>query len=125
MHLRLVWENKEDVKPVGFRHELKTATGSPICTFFVEKVYDGGEKGKKVTADIIFDLSQLAPETYRTSYTFFYKNEYGECANIDCVRGLTFEVLDREKENVKKWDSQNWGYVEMDPPVSIETNESN
>lgn len=123
MHLRLVWENKENVKPIGFRHELKTATGSSICSYFVEKIYDGGQKGKKVTADIVFDLSKLVPGNYRTSYTFFYKNDYGDCGNVDCVRGLTFEIIDKDDNDNKKWDAQNWGYVEMEQPLSIEVSE--
>lgn len=124
MHLRLTWKNKENIKSIGFRYEIRTSTNLPLCTFLTDEIYCNGEKGKQVTADIIYDISKLVPGTYRTAYTFFYKNEYGDCGNVDCVRGLGFEILAGNGMNNTKWDASNWGYMEMTPPSSIMITES-
>ena len=123
MRLRLTWENKEDISSIGFRCEIRTSTNLQLGTFFIDEIYRNGKKGQQATVDVTFNISQLVPGTYRTAYTFFYKNEYGDCGNVDCVRGLGFEIIaGNDKSNVK-WDAQNWGYVELEPPVSIEVKE--
>ena len=124
MKLRLMWSNEEDFASVGFRLEIRTPTNVPLCTYFVDEIYRNGKQGKRVTADISFDISKLVPGTYRATYTFFYKNEYGACANVDCVRGLGFEIMENKKTDSIKWDARNWGWIEMPKQISVEVRES-
>ena len=113
LKLRLRFENVNDSSHAGLRLEIRTATGTPLCTYLMDDFYEGGKKGTVVTADITCDISALVPGAYRTAYTFYYKNEYGSCGNIDCVRGLGLEILEGNEENHIKWDSQNWGWIDM------------
>lgn len=113
LKLRLKFENAIDTQPTGMRLEIRTATGTPLCTYLMDDFYGGGKKGTVVTADIEVDISALVPGAYRTTYTFYYKNEYGSCGNIDCVRGLGLEILEGNEQNHIKWDSQNWGWIDM------------
>ena len=113
MHLRLKFQNVNDSHPAGLRLELRTATGTPLCTYLMDNFYGGGKKGSVVTADLVVDLSSLVPGAYRTAYTFYYKNEYGVPANVDCVRGLGLEILEGNETDYIKWDSQNWGWIDM------------
>lgn len=124
MRLRLIWENEEDIKSVGFRFEIRTPTNVPLCAYFIDEIYRNGKQGKRVVADVCFDISKLVPGTYRSTYTFFYKNEYGTCANVDCVRGLGFELMESKNSNNLKWDAHNWGWIEMPKPISVEINDN-
>lgn len=118
VRLRLKFENVIDTKKTGMRLEIRTATGTPLCTYLMDDFYGGGKQGTVVTADLDIDISSLVPGSYRTTYTFYEKNEYGSCANIDCVRGLGLEILEGNEQNHIKWDSQNWGWIDM--PVKPE-----
>lgn len=124
MRLRLTWENLENIKSIGLRYEIRTSTNQPLGTFLLDEIYCNGGKGKQVVADITYDISKLVPGTYRTAYTFFYKNKYGNCGNVDCVRGLGFEIIAGNDKNNIKWDASNWGCIEMTPPSSIKITES-
>ena len=113
VHLRLKFKNVNDSKPAGLRFEIRTATGTPLCTYLMDDFYGGGKKGSVVTADLFINISSLVPGAYRTTYTFYYKNEFGSCGNVDCVRGLGLEILEGNEKNHIKWDSQNWGWIDM------------
>lgn len=113
MHLRLKFKNVNDSKKAGLRFEIRTSTGSPLATYLMDDFYAGGKKDTEVTADLFIDISNFVPGAYRGTYTFYYKNEYGDCGNLDCVRGLGFEILEGNDENNIKWDSQNWGWIDM------------
>ena len=125
LKLRLKFENVIDNRSAGLRLEIRTATGTPLCTYLVDDFYKGGKKGTVTTADLTFDISALVPGAYRTTYTLYDKNEYGSCANIECVRGLGLEILEGNNENNIKWDSQNWGWIEMPEKPYVEFIEEN
>ncbi|MBO4428602.1 MAG: ABC transporter ATP-binding protein, partial [Clostridia bacterium] len=125
LKLRLKFQNVNDSQKAGLRLEVRTATGTPLCTYLMDDFYKGGKKGTVVTADLDIDLSALAPGSYRTTYTFYYKNEYGSCANVDCVRGLGLEILEGKNENNIKWDAQNWGWIEMTAKPDVKFTEEN
>ena len=126
LKLRLKFENVNDSsQPAGFRLEIRTATGTPLCTYLMDDFYKGGKKGTIVTADLTIDISALVPGAYRTTYTFYYKNEYGACGNVDCVRGLGLEILEGNEENHIKWDSQNWGWIDMPSKPEVHFIEEN
>lgn len=123
MVLKLKWRNENDVAPIGLRYEIRTSTGTPLCTYMLDGFYQG-KKGSIVSAEFEVDISDLVPGQYRGTYTFFYKNQYGDAGNVDCVPGLGFEILAGNDENCLKWDSQNWGWISMKEPhiLTIEDN---
>ena len=114
LKLRLRFVNDIDSpQTTGLRLEIRTAIGSPLCTYLMDDFYKGGKKGSIIAADLTVDISALVPGAYRTTYSFYYKNEYGACGNVDCVRGLGLEILEGNEENHIKWDAQNWGWIDM------------
>ena len=105
MHLKLEWENEQDINDLCLRIEILKADRTPIGTGFIFNFYSG-KKGEKACAGITLDINNLAPGKYATNYTFFQKNEYGTNINVDCVHGLYFSISPK-KEIV--WDVKQWG----------------
>ena len=51
--------------------------------------------------------------TYRTYYTLFCMDAYGQNVDIDCVRGLDIVVDNKEADGRLKWINSSWGNVQL------------
>lgn len=114
MKLNLKWENVNDVNNICFRMEIKSTSSVPICSYVVDNFYSG-KKGKIAEAMFEIDLSSLVPGQYLATYSFYYKNEYAGTQGVDNVRGMAFEIMEGNEENYMKWNSQLWGYMQVEP----------
>lgn len=106
--LDVTWENHADVSDVGMRFEIVSSDGIPVATAVSYDIYSG-KKGKTVKAQFTYDLSMLAPGTYRTRYTFFQKNIFGAGQDIDWGEGM--DLIIDDPDNKLQWHPQNWGHV--------------
>lgn len=116
MKLRLRWRNVGKVNDVGIRLEIRNSAGATIGSFVCDKFYSG-EKGKIIQADFSLNLSNFAPSTYQCTYVFYYRNEFGTCMNVDCVKGLGFEIVaGNDGADSLDWRSQYWGFIKLSAP---------
>ena len=57
------------------------------------------------------DISRFASATYKTKFTFFFRDRFGGIHDTDRVIGLFFE---RVSQDEALWDVSNWGYIHLD-----------
>lgn len=120
LQLRLAWENKKDVEHLGLRFEVKGADDVPLATSICYDFYTG-VKGEKESAEFLYDLSMLAPGSYKTIYTLFRMNEFGTGEDVDCMGGLDI-VIEDGTEHGLTWRTRCWGHIELPPPKPMQVN---
>ena len=91
------------------RWEILTEEGGSVGTALAEEFYSG-TAGEKAEIELEFDLPGIVPGNYNSFITFYYRDEYGNNMNVDCVPGLAF-TKDLINEQQIKWDDRHWGYV--------------
>ena len=115
MRVRLIWNNQVSYEKTSFRMEVVRLDRSPVTSAIVCD-FCSGEKGERREAVFEISLQGLAPGKYATNYCFFEKNEFGSSVEIECVRGLLFEI-DGNGSSLK-WDNEYWGSM-MLPPIKV------
>ncbi len=104
------WVKKEPIDKIGFRFEVFDQNDKPFATAIM---YDVDKDGKD-DGQFSIDVSNLANGIYHTFYTIFTINAYNETVDLDCVKGLDFQIKDESKDKPMKWVSSSWGYVQLD-----------
>ena len=114
-HLRLKWHNLRDVDSAGLRIELWSLDDSPQACYVLYDFYSG-KKGESAQALIDLQLDPLAEADYRMKYIFFQKDEYGNNADIEIVKGLCIEKRQQDNGDILKWQPRRWGHVLLPTP---------
>ncbi|MDD3184948.1 MAG: polysaccharide ABC transporter ATP-binding protein [Anaerostipes sp.] len=112
--LNVKWRNKKEIHNLCLRWEIRTSDGIPIGTSLIENFYnsDGSNEGNITLA---YQFPNLTEGEFISMITVYYKDEFGNNINVDCVPGPSFEKkLVQEKKIV--WDALHWGYVEFGEP---------
>lgn len=112
MELLLRWKVRSNVANMGVRIELLDETEKPFATAVFYDIFTGKSED---TGEKIFcvDLRGVMNGRYQTFYTLFCVDSYGQSIDLDCVRGLNFEI-NKEQNNVPmKWKNQSWGNIKL------------
>ncbi len=115
--LDLQWEYLQPVRNAGLRIEIRSQQGVPLGTYVL---YDfcSGQPGETMAAQIKLDTGLFISAGYKTHYTFFSSGAYGQGADLDCVQGMDFELVDRVEtlKDQLTWRANVWGYMQMPTP---------
>ena len=116
IRLRIRWEADRIVEGICLRFEVRRPDGTRIgtaCCFDIDR-----EKDRRYgEATVTLDASSLVPGKYTSVFTLFTRNGFGSTGNLDCVRGLDFELIGGNSNIV--WDSARWGSVRF-PDMTLE-----
>lgn len=120
MQMHLHWINLKDYQNLCIRAEVWTIEDIlQASTVF----YDvrSGKAGEEEDFTFELDVSCFAHATYKTKFTFFFRDEHGFIHDTDRVIGLFFE---RTADTNVIWDVAQWGYVRLQnareiPSVSV------
>lgn len=115
MPIILRWINEKDVRNLCFRIEISTLDSRPVGTAFLYEFYNG-RRGDQGEVCVLVDLSSIAPGRYMMRYSFFQRGAQGSHFNVDCVQGLSFEVL---PYSGIVWDKKWWGSI-MLPDLQVQ-----
>ena len=113
--LKLTWKNNKDISDLCMRWEVLTENGNTVGTALAENFYSG-KAGEEAERELEFDLQGIVPGNYNSFITFYYRDEYGNNMNVDCVPGLSF-TKELINEQQIKWDDRHWGYVRFPDAV--------
>ena len=119
MQLRLKWRNNCDVNHVGLRIEVYNMEGIPQATYCLYDFYSG-TANQYADLYVKLDTSLFMDAQYRMIFTFFFKDEYGNNVDIECVHGIHFEKTTADAEHKWVWKARNWGYLQMPRPEIID-----
>lgn len=109
IRLKFTWKNNKDITNLCMRWEILTEEEGSVGTALAEEFYSG-TAGEKAEIELEFDLPGIVPGNYNSFITFYYRDEYGNNMNVDCVPGLAF-TKELINEQQIKWDDRHWGYV--------------
>lgn len=107
IQISMEWINNDNIQDLCLRIELINSSDNPCATACIFDFYSG-KKSEEVVKKFVLDLTGIAPGKYKTNYTFFYRNQINESVDLDCVRGLNFEIRNKDKDKLK-WVNKNWG----------------
>ena len=111
LEIKMKWRIIEDVVKVGIRVELADGEERVFATSVFYNQIEGiaGDTGESI---LRVDLSHVVNGEYKTFYTVFGMDQFGENFDLDCVKGINI-VIDREKENEGElnWRNGSWGYI--------------
>ncbi len=110
MKMHLHWENLADYEDLCVRVEVWTIEDVLQASGVLYDVCSGRE-GYEEDLTFELDVSGFAHATYKTKFTFFLRDEYGNIHDTDRVIGLFFERVSGGDEF---WDVNQWGYMRLD-----------
>lgn len=115
LQLHLTWKYNRNINKMSMRWVVESVDDSKVCASFCYDQFNG-KAGDIDEATLIYDISCLAPGSYRSFYVFFVSNEFGTDKEIDWVPGLSFYV---EKQTTGRlpWRASAWGHVELPEPI--------
>ena len=116
MNIQMEWENNADIVDLCLRVEFTNSAQTPCATSCVYDFYSG-KKGDVVTREFDLDISGLMPGKYKTTYTFFYRDQNRESIDVECVKGLSLQI-NESKEQPLKWVNKNWGDIAL-PMITV------
>ena len=119
LELEIKWRNEKTVQDLCLRIEFSRIDRTPVGTAFINDFYSGQEE-EISTRIFLVDISSFAPGRYIMIITFFEKNLFGNDYVLDCVEGLTFEVL--ESAGVQ-WNERSWGSIKL-PDIVVKESEA-
>ena len=120
MRIQLRWINEKDVTDLCLRIEILTLDVKPIGSAFIYDFYNG-TKSEQGEVCLLVDLNCIAPGRYTMIYTFFQRGNQGGSSHVDCVHGLSFEVLPYRDI---AWNKKKWGSI-MLPDLQLQKTEEN
>ena len=113
LKLKFNWRVYKPVEKVGIRVEISDSEEHVFASAVFYNLIEGdpGTTGESV---INVDLTHVENGQYKTVYTVFCPDQFGESSNIDWVKGLDI-VIDREKTDPDKlnWNSSSWGNISL------------
>lgn len=112
MPLLLRWKCREDVEHMGLRVELMEDTKIPFATAVFHDVFSG-KAGEESEAVFQVDLSHVMNGSYRTYYTLFCIDGYGNTIDLDCVQGMDVRVDRKANDDPLRWRNASWGNIQL------------
>ena len=109
MRMHLHWINLKDYKDLCIRAEVWTIEDVLQASAVFYNVRSG-HAGEEEDFTFELDISCFAHATYKTKFTFFFRDENGIIQDTDRVIGLFFE---RVSDTNEIWDVSQWGYVRL------------
>ena len=110
----LKWRVIKDVVKVGIRVELADSEEHVFATSVFYDQIEGraGDTGESVLS---VDLVPIVNGEYKTFYTVFCMDQFGDNSDLDCVKGIDI-VIKREKKTSDplNWRNASWGNVKLD-----------
>ena len=119
IHLRLKWRNLKDVAHVGLRIEIWNLEDVALATYFLYDFYSG-KQNQTAEVQMKLDASLFMDAEYQMIFTFFYKDDFGNNQDIECVHGIRFEKTTSDAETKWVWRAKQWGYLHMPAPEILE-----
>ena len=111
LEIKMRWRILKDVVKVGIRVELADSEEHVFATsVFYDQI--NGAAGDTGECRLCVDLSHVVNGEYKTFYTVFCMDQFGENADLDCVKGIDI-IIDREKGKKEElnWRSTSWGNI--------------
>ncbi len=113
LNIQMKWCVAKAVDHVGIRVELANSDEHVFATaVFYDQIE--GDVGAVGESELSVDLSRVADGEYKTFYTVFCMDQFGENTDLDCVKGIDV-VIKRPEHNggELKWRSSSWGNIRL------------
>lgn len=113
LELKIKWKILKQVVKVGIRVELNDQEERAFATAVFYDLIEGsaGDTGESI---LKLDLSKVMNGEYKTFYTVFAMEQFGEGADLDCVKGIDIVINRKETDNsVLNWRSSAWGNIRL------------
>ena len=113
--LRMKLEYLRQVTNVGLRIEVLNSQDVPQATYVL---YDFGAGKTGEISEVVLELdgAMLMDAEYKTNYTFFFKDEFGNNDDMDWVPGLSFRKTTATAAQKWIWRPSAWGYIRLPSP---------
>ncbi len=115
IQIRMRWKNLKSVDNLCVRIEVLSLDDEPQATYVLYNFYSGSQNSI-VSRFVELDASMLAEATYKTYYTFFYKDDNGNNVDVEWVPGLCIQKSMMDAEEIMVWDTKKWGYIQLPQP---------
>ena len=116
MRMHLHWQNLQDYENLCIRMEVWTIEDVLQASGVLYDVCSG-KAGDEEDLTVELDISHFAYATYKTKFTFFFRDADGNIHDTDRVIGLFFE---RVSDGDELWDVNHWGYMRLDGPRVVD-----
>lgn len=104
------------LESIGLRFEIRTLDGTAVATSIATNLPIKCAENVQ-SFETSYNVDNLVEGTYKSYFTFFTYNQFGNCCNVDCVPGLQFSIELRERQCITEWDGRQWGYIQLPPPI--------
>lgn len=115
VQIRLKWRNLKNVSEVGLRIEVLSMDSVPQATYILNDFYKGAQ-GETCEVALELDASMIMDGEYKTIFTFFNKDAYGNGADLECRPGLCLRRSNTNAEQKWVWHSNKWGCIQLPSP---------
>lgn len=119
LHIKLKWQNQEDIEHLCLRIEILKYDRTPLGTSLYYDFYSG-HKGEYGEIEFYMMIPMLVSGKYTMNYTFFYKTEDGQHQDVECVYGLYFHLIKKQAEPFR-WIKRYFGNFQL-PDIEVVTN---
>ena len=113
LEMKFRWKIIKDVVKVGIRVELNDQEERAFATAVFYDIIEGtaGDTGESI---LKVDLSKVMNGEYKTIYTVFCMEQFGEGADLDNVKGIDIVIHREEHDDAKlNWRNSSWGNVRL------------
>ncbi len=111
LRIKMRWKILKALENVGIRVELADSEERVFATsVFYNQI--GGDVEDEGESILDVDLSHIVNGEYKTFYTVFYMDRFGEGSDLDCVKGIDV-IIDRKTDDSESlnWRNGSWGNV--------------
>lgn len=115
VQIRLKWRNLKNVSEVGLRIEVLSMDSVPQATYILNDFYKGAQ-GETCEVALELDASMIMDGEYKTIFTFFNKDAYGNGADLECRPGLFLRRSNTNADQKWVWQAKHWGYIQLPSP---------
>ena len=124
VRIQLIWKNIKTISNVSLRIEIRSLSEIRLATYVLYDFYSG-EAGKSVELQVEFDPSIFVEGYYNMVYTFFEYDSLGNQVDLECRKGLCFEMISAKHTGKIIWKPNLWGYMNMDNIKALLLSEDN
>ncbi len=118
INIEFTLKYERQIDNVGLKYEVSTRNGIAVATSIITNLPLIPKEGLQ-TLVLQFDMSNLVAGEYKTIYTFFTKNDFGNETDLDCVEGINMILEEDNFADYIDWNSNNWGFVQLPKPIVI------
>ena len=119
MLLHLAWQNRRDVAEAGLRIEIRTLNEVPLASYVLYDCYSG-RAGENAEMTVELDPGEFREGMYYMVYSFFERDERGNQTDVECRRGLCFEISEARHSRELEWRPNRWGHLELEGARVVE-----